>query len=181
MLQKAQVEMQNSNKVKLQTLQQVENQLKMQSESEDTNSNSDQASVESQPKVEELNENVEVAMVVNEKTKQNINKRKVLTIATKLKLTRVQPTPAVAESSPKFYSPRVKSQSKGRSIMVGGLFRGLTPIDIVEYFGGFGDVIDHNEPQGSLEQQEGTKYMFLKFKHSHTVDNVIGKLQYTCF
>lgn len=163
------------NNFKLQTLQQVENQLKIQSE--DMNSNSDQASVESQQKVEELNENVEVAELVNEKTKQNINKRKVVTIATKLKLTRVQPTPPVADTSPKFYSPRVKNQSKGRSIMVGGLFKGLTPTNIVEYFGGFGVIIDHKEPQGSMEQPDGTKYMFMKFQHSHTVDNVIGMLK----
>ena len=176
-MQSAQVEMQNSNKVKLQTLQQVENQLKMQSESEDTNSCSDHASAESQHKVDEVNENAENSEIANEKFKQNIQKRKVITIATKLKLTRDQPTPAIPDSSPKVYPKHVLSQSKGRSVMVGGLFKGITHQDLLDYFGGFGDVVDHQEPLKSMEQPDGTKYMFFKFHHSHTVDNVIGTLK----
>lgn len=168
------------------TLQQVESQM-MSLNCKETNegyeSESDQQESEgSQTKEEHLEEQEDNSTKADEQCDGTYkHKHKLSTIAKKLKLSlakdHFQPEEEVTLAA-QVLSPRLKKQlmeKQVRSILIGGLFRGLTKENIVDHFTQFGKVVTYSEPQKSFAQNDGTKFVFLKFDNCSAADKAVGK------
>lgn len=184
MLQSNQQEL--ADVVKIQTLQQVESELMIHHEEKapDNQPTDTDLKQHQEKKVEVKNKFLEEEMkrLYNGLDKQNKAKHKISTIAMKLKLSLEKNQKAqegVTVPAPMFFAPRFKKSEKEhqvRSIMVGGLFRGLTEKDLVEYFERFGAVIEYKEPLKSQQQDDGTKFVFMKFIDCDAAEKAIGML-----
>jgi RNA recognition motif. (a.k.a. RRM, RBD, or RNP domain) len=176
---------------KIPTVQQVESQMKIKLEEEEDSGlemmGRTEDSDESQEKESKMNgdnkpkQNDKVDEKENGAWKEKPGK-KLSEIAMKLKLSLTKDTPS-QKISPmqvhKVVAPRFNKLAQGESqvhsVMIGGLFRGLTQNDLVGYFGRFGNVVDYSEPVSSYSQNDGTKFVFLKFADPRAVERVVGK------
>lgn len=182
---------QQQNSVSVQTIEHVEHKMNPDYEAEEENTSSfgseeQEISSDSQQATQsdrsDGSQNKTPEPKEERKTDENNNgtqkssKRTLSTIAMKLKLS-LQKNPDQEPSflPKKFLPPRLKKSNMVRSVMIGGLFKGLTREDIIDHFEKFGTVIDYTEPVKSYSQNDGTKFVFLKFDKCDAVERVVGE------